>query len=154
MAEKKRVLSEQQEAFLSYFGGEARGNVRLALDMAGYSKNISPSYITNLLHEEMVEVAQKVMSAHAAKAAFSVVGLLEDPATLNAKTIIEAAKQVLDRAGVMKKTDQDINLKVPQGGLVILPAKRDSTFLDSPDAVAKQAKEEVVPDEDDKDSKA
>lgn len=121
---KKRELTEQQEAFLGYFGGEAKGRVRLAMDMAGYSKTTSVSYITNLLHEEMVEVAQKIMAAHAAQASFTVIGLMDDPAQLNSKTLLEAAKQILDRAGVQKKTETDINLKVPTGGLVILPAKQ------------------------------
>lgn len=121
---KKRELTEQQEAFLAYFSGEAKGNVRLAMDLAGYAKTTPTTYITNLLHEEMVEAANKIMASSAVKAALAIVGVVDDPATLNAKALIEAAKQVLDRAGVMKKSDADVNLKIPQGGLIILPAKQ------------------------------
>lgn len=127
----KRVLTEQQIAFLGYLGDEARGNIRMAMDLAGYAKTTTVKYIVDTLHEEILDVSNKLLAGSTAKAVHNLLNLLDQPGTPNAKIILEATKSVLDRAGVAKKAE-DVNLKVPEGGLIILPAKQKEETTDDP----------------------
>jgi len=64
-----------------------------------------------------------VISMNAPKAALGVVGVLDDPTALGAKNAVSAAKEVLDRAGVVKK--EQVEVTAPKGAMFILPPKKD-----------------------------
>lgn len=103
---------------------EHKGNIRKAMRTAGYSDTTPSSVVINALHDELVEAAKKVMATQAVRATYETLDILDNPATMGAATKLKAAQVILDRAGVKSKDDSnDINLKVPTGGLVILPAK-------------------------------
>lgn len=114
-----------EQAFLEYlFHEDVKGNIRQAMRLAGYSENMAPSIILKQLKNEIIDRAQLELAAHSAKALLALIGVLDDPNAMGAKTKIEAAKQVLDRAGLVKPEGSgDVNLKVPDTGLIILPAK-------------------------------
>lgn len=139
---KKRELSDQQKSFLSHLLGDARGNFKKALELAGYSKETKASDIIKSLREEIIEAARDNMALNAPLASFEVVDTMSNPNTPMATLKLKAAIEVLDRAGV-SQPKEDVNLKIPTGGLFILPAKdvKQSRFSSTGDEVdEKEAK--------------
>lgn len=122
MTKKEKVYTDQQKLFLDSLP-VCKGDIRKAMDIAGYSSSTSESYMINTLHEEIVEIANKLLAANSLKAAQSLVDVINtEGKQLGANNIINAAKQILDRAGVIQK-DASVNVKVG-GGVVILPLKK------------------------------
>lgn len=120
MAETKQY-TEMQEAFLEALCGEARGSIREAMNIAGYSPNTRTKEVVEPLKDEIVERASMMLAMNAPKAAFSLTGVLVDPSQVGAKNAVSAAKEVLDRVGLVKK--EKIEVTTQQGGLFILPPK-------------------------------
>ncbi len=118
MSDKK--YTDQQLLFLGYLGAEAKGDIDEAMKMAGYAPSSKGSVVKNL-KMEIIEVASDMLGANSIKAARSVISLLDNPTHPGATTILKAAASVLDRAGVGRQ--DDITMKIPAGGLIILPAK-------------------------------
>tara|TARA_R100000008_G_scaffold45830_1_gene26956 strand:- start:707 stop:1129 length:423 start_codon:yes stop_codon:yes gene_type:complete len=122
MPTQKRNLTESQEKFLDALFGEARGNPKKAGELAGYSEHSYPKVLRNL-KQEIVSRAENYLATHSAKAATKMVDMLEeDGTTPHANIRLEAAKQILDRIGIVKKDQIDINMKAMHG-IFILPAK-------------------------------
>ena len=122
MPTQKRNLTESQERFLNALFGEARGNPKKAGELAGYSEHSYPKVLRNL-KQEIVSRAENYLATHSAKAATKMVDMLEeDGTTPHANIRLEAAKQILDRIGIVKKDQIDINMKAMHG-IFILPAK-------------------------------
>ena len=55
MVEETKKLTDKQEAFLEALCGEAKGNIRGAMNIAGYSENTKVSEIVSSLKDEIVE---------------------------------------------------------------------------------------------------
>jgi hypothetical protein len=123
MAEKKK-LSERQEKFIEALLGEAKGNVRQAMRIAGYSDSTAIREAMAPVAEEVAEAAQMLLALNAPKAALGMVGVLDDPSALGARNTVAAAKELLDRAGVVKKEKMEV--KGPEGAMFILPPKQST----------------------------
>lgn len=121
MTDTKKVLTEKQSAFLHHLSNDAKGDIRLAMDLAGYSKTTNQHEVIGSLKDEIIDITKDFMAANGLKAMSKLVGVLDSPNQLGASNIINAAKEVLDRAGVGKKLEQDVNIKFD--GVIILPAK-------------------------------
>ena len=121
MTEKK--YTEKQAAFLEALMGEARGNIRKAMDLAGYSKGTNQGEVTGPLREEIIERASMMLAMNAPKAAHGLIDVLNDPTALGARNAINAAREVLDRTGLIKK--EKIEVTNNGGGMFILPPKAD-----------------------------
>lgn len=119
----KKVLAPRQEALLNALTGEAMGDIRRAMDIAGYSKNTSIREAIKPIQDEVIAAAQMMMAINAPKAAAGMVGLLEDPNVLGARNLVQASKEILDRAGVVKR--EQLEVKGPEGGIFILPPKQE-----------------------------
>ncbi len=120
---KKRELTELQEKFLDALRDKSnKGDLKTCMTLAGYADTIPVSYIIKSLSEEIVDVTLELIAAESTKAAIAIVGVLDSPSGLDRKNTLEAAKQILDRAGVVRKEKQSLELSVGSG-LVILPAK-------------------------------
>ena len=118
----KKSLTDSQEKFLDALFGEAQGKPKKAGELAGYSEHSYPKVLRNL-KQEIVSRAENYLAVHSAKAATKMVNMLdEDGTTPHANIRLEAAKQILDRIGVVKKDSLDVNMKVAHG-IFILPAK-------------------------------
>lgn len=126
VSNKKKVLTEKQLTFLDALLGEAKGNIRKAMSIAGYSATTSSTAVTIPLKEEIVDATLTFLSANAPKAAFGMVGVLDTPDALGARNSIAAAAQVLDRVGLGKK--EKLEVSASEGGIVFLPPK--STDVD------------------------
>ena len=116
-----KELTDKQAAFLEALLGEARGNIRLAMDMAGYSKSTKTSEVVGPLKEEITERAGLMLVINAPQAAFGIIDVLDDPSALGARNAISAAREVLDRTGLVKK--EQVEVSGNAGGIFILPPK-------------------------------
>ena len=113
--------TDKQEAFLEALMSDARGNIRLAMDIAGYAKTTKVAEVVDPLKEEIIEQASTMLALNAPKAAFGIVGVLDDPSALGARNAIQAAREVLDRSGLVKK--EQVEVTTNSGGMFILPPK-------------------------------
>ena len=119
---QEKSLTDTQEKFLDALFGEAQGNPRRAGELAGYSEHSYPKVLRNL-KDEIVKRAENYLAIHSAKAATKMVNMLEeDGTTPHASIRMEAAKQILDRIGLVKKDQLDVNMNLKHG-MFILPAK-------------------------------
>ena len=119
---QKKSLTNSQENFLEALFGEARGNPKRAGELAGYSEHSYPKVLRSL-KTEIVSRAENYLATHSAKAATKMVEMLEeDGTTPHANIRMEAAKQILDRIGIVKKEQIDVNMKAMHG-IFVLPAK-------------------------------
>ena len=114
-------LTDMQKLLLEYLFGEAAGGAALAKQMAGYSPNYPTSAVMESLKDEIVEHTKLYLTRSGPTAAMKLVGVLNDPTKLGTKEILAAAKEVLDRIGVVKTE------KVEVGGsaIFVLPAKKE-----------------------------
>ncbi len=119
---QNKNLTDTQEKFLDALFGEAQGNPRRAGELAGYSEHSYPKVLRNL-KDEIVKRAENYLAIHSAKAATKMVNMLdEDGTTPHASIRMEAAKQILDRIGLVKKDQLDVNMSVKHV-IFILPGK-------------------------------
>ena len=120
----KKKLNERQEALISALVGEANGDLRLAMNIAGYSKNTSIKEAITPIKEEVIEAAQLMVAINAPRAAPGLTGVITDPSALGARNIVSAAREILDRSGVIKS--EQIEVKGPENAVFILPPKQES----------------------------
>ena len=55
MSNPEKEITDKQAAFLEALLGEARGNIRAAMDIAGYSKMTKTSEVVSSLREEITD---------------------------------------------------------------------------------------------------
>jgi hypothetical protein len=115
-----RTLTDKQQAFLNALFDEANGDVLLAKKIAGYSDSYSTTEIVNGLKEEILDATHMFMARNAPKAAFALVGGLVDPTELGIRDKMAAAKELLDRTGLVKTEKMQVEAK---GGVMLMPAK-------------------------------
>lgn len=121
MSEEKQY-TEKQNAFLEALVGEARGDIRSAMRSAGYSDSTKVHEVINPLRNEIVERASMMLAMNAPRATFSMIDVLHDPAAMGARNAVAAAREILDRSGLVKK--EQVEIKGPEGGIFILPPKQ------------------------------
>ena len=115
-----RKLTERQQKFIDSLFAEANGNIKDAKIIAGYSPTTNNQEIINALKEEILEATQMFMASNAPKAAMAMGNALIDPTELGIRDKMTAAKDLLDRAGLIKT--EKVNVE-SSGGLFVLPAK-------------------------------
>jgi len=120
LPEKKRNLTEKQEAFLNNLV-ETGGDFKKSAELAGYSGN--HYQILKSLKNEVVDIASDVLAREAPTAAFKLIEIMKsDKPVPQANNKLQAAQTILDRAGVVKTDKLDVNHNV-SGGIFILPEK-------------------------------
>ncbi len=132
MVKSTKVYTAQQQLFLDALA-PCGGKIRAAMTVAGFSKDTSERYIINILHEEIVEIANKLLAASAVQAAVALTEVLDEPENLGNSHKINASKEILDRGGVIKKSTDDLSIGKNTGGILILPAKRTKITVESED---------------------
>ena len=115
-----KELTEQHNRFLEVLFGEAQGNINQAMQLAGFSEGYSRRKLTNYIKEEIIEATQMYIAMTAPKAAVAMIQAIDDPTSLGLKEKMSAAKDLLDRAGLVKTDKVQIEAT---GGVMILPAK-------------------------------
>ena len=115
-----RQLSEKQKTLLAVLFEEAGGDIIAAKKLAGYSDSTNTSEIVKGLKEEILDATQMYMARNAPKAAMAMVGGLFDPTELGIKDKLSAAKELLDRTGIVKTDKVQVEAK---GGVMLMPPK-------------------------------
>jgi hypothetical protein len=115
-----RKLTENQQKFLDVLFEEADGDPVVARKLAGYSHGASTSDIVNSLREEILKATQHYMARNAPKAAVALASALTDPTQLGIKDKMAAAREVLDRIGLVKTEKLQVEAT---GSVVLLPPK-------------------------------
>ena len=116
-----RELTERQQKFLSVLFDEAGGDVVAAKKLAGYSDKSNTSEVVKSMKDEIMEATQLFMSRNAPKAAMAMVGGLNDPTELGIRDKMAAAKELLDRTGLVKTEKMQVEAS---GGVVLMPPKQ------------------------------
>jgi len=123
LAEKKRELTDKQKSFLSNLF-DTGGNISLALEKAGYSKN-SRNVVLKTLSDEILEVAKTELAAHSVQAINRVVEGMNDVGEHpRAELRLKAAQTLLDRVGIGKQEKIEMEGKILHG-VVLMPAKKE-----------------------------
>ena len=73
------------------------------MDIAGYSRTTKTAEVVSPLKEEITERAGMMLAMNAPKAAFEIVDVLDDLTAMGVRNAISAAREVLDRTGLVKK---------------------------------------------------
>jgi len=95
---KESNLSAKQRLFLdALISEEAMGDLRTAMRLAGYSDNTKVAHTAKELRGEIREATETLLAMYAPKAAYALTSVLDNPDTFNARHIISAAKEILDR---------------------------------------------------------
>ena len=130
--DKKRKLTEQQETFLNALGGEARGNIVKAMEIAQYSPT-SKSHLVDTLKEEILDVAQKILATSAPKASQKLVEIMDsDDPIPQVSAKLAAAQTLLDRVGIAKREKLDVT-HTAAGGIFLLPEKKEIIDVNAED---------------------
>ena len=120
MPVKNRVLTDKQISFLSVLFDNANGDINEAKRMAGYSTSTSSSDIISSLKDEIMEKTQEFMAGNAPRAAVALVSGIMEPTELGIKEKMVAAKEILDRVGLVKTEKLQVE---SSGGVMLLPPK-------------------------------
>lgn len=117
-------LNTKQTAFIdALLSEEAMGDLRTAMQMAGYSEKTKVAYIAKELRKEIREATETLLAMYAPKAAFALTSLLDNPDTFNARHIISASKEILDRTGLGIKAQMELEVSA-HNPIFILPPKQ------------------------------
>lgn len=116
-----RELTPLQKAFLeALFSPQCEGDYNKARKVAGYSENTSIAEIVKGIKGEIEEATRDYFIANAPRAATKMVGVLINPSALGNQSTLAAAKEVLDRVGIVKPEKVTVD---HTGGVLLLPAK-------------------------------
>ena len=115
-----RQLTDKQQTLLNVLFEEAGGDLVQAKKLAGYADTSSTSEIVKGLKEEILEATQMYMARNAPKAAMAMVGGLHDPTELGIRDKMAAAKELLDRTGLVKTEKMQVEAS---GGVMLMPPK-------------------------------
>ena len=116
-----RALTDKQQKLLAVLFDEAGGDINVAKRIAGYSDATSSTEIINSLKEEILDATSAYMARNAPKAAMAMVGALYDPTELGIRDKMSAAKELLDRTGLVKTEKMQVEAK---GGVMLMPPKQ------------------------------
>jgi len=115
-----RELNEKQQKFLEVLFDEASGDMVTAKKLAGYADTTPTTAIVKGLKEEILEATQMYMARNAPKAALAMTGALYDPTELGIRDKMSAAKELLDRVGLVKTEKMEVKTS---GGVMLMPPK-------------------------------
>ena len=118
-----RKLTERQQKFIDALFADANGSIKDAKIIAGYSPNSNSNEIVEALKDEILEATQTYMASNAPKAAFAMVNGIDDPTQLGIRDKMNAAKELLDRTGLVKTEKMQVE---STGGVMLMPAKQIS----------------------------
>lgn len=116
-------MTERQQKFLDVLFYEAKGNIRKAMDIAGYSENTSQKEVLDSVKDQLLEkVKSELATKGAIHAVYGLFEVFEEPEAVGKKEKISAAKEILDRIGVTKVDKVEVTATNP---LFILPNKNE-----------------------------
>lgn len=121
-----KELTDRQSTFLDCLFDDANGNIRTAMKIAGYSENTKTSTVLQTLQEEVIDRTQMYLAANGPLAAMAMTGVLTDPTALGNRDRISAAREILDRTGIVKT--ERITVKADPSTIMLFPPKAQPTY--------------------------
>tara|TARA_R110000796_G_scaffold216322_1_gene332384 strand:- start:304 stop:717 length:414 start_codon:yes stop_codon:yes gene_type:complete len=115
-----RKLTERQQKFLDALFAEANGSIKDAKVIAGYSPSSNNNEIIKSMKDEILDATQLYMASNAPKAAVAMVTGIDDPTQLGIRDKMSAAKELLDRTGLIKTEKIQVEAS---GGVMLMPTK-------------------------------
>ena len=115
-----RQLTDKQQKLLNVLFEEAGGDMVQAKKLAGYADTSSTAEIVKGIKEEILDATQMYMARNAPRAAIAMVGGLLDPTELGIRDKMSAAKELLDRTGLVKTEKMQVEAS---GGVMLMPPK-------------------------------
>ena len=131
---KTKVKTPKQEAFLVALAGPAKGDLRVAIDMADYAAGTAISDVVKPLKDDIILIAKEMLALHSVRAAMAIVDVVEDPAQIAGKEKLAAARELLDRAGIVKMEHVVVEGRV--NNLFILPSNEEEPNVIEGESVA------------------
>jgi hypothetical protein len=120
------TLTAKQTLFLDALVSEdAMGDLRAAMRLAGYSDNTKVAYVARELRKEIREATETLLAMYAPRAAYALTSILDNPDTFNARHIISASKELLDRTGLGVKSQMEVAVST-HNPIFILPPKQSN----------------------------
>tara|TARA_R100001530_G_scaffold27193_1_gene21798 strand:+ start:124 stop:489 length:366 start_codon:yes stop_codon:yes gene_type:complete len=116
-----RKLTERQQKFIDALFAEAKGSTKDAKIIAGYSANSNTQEIIKTMKDEILEATHLFMASNAPRAAMAMVDGVVDPTELGIRDKMAAAKDLLDRTGLIKTEKVQVEAS---GGVMLLPPKK------------------------------
>lgn len=114
-------LTSQQQLFLDALAGEAKGDPKVAKELAGYASTTALSDIVRPLKDNIIALTKDILMNAGPKAAHGMVDVIDNPAAMGAANKIKAASEVLNRIGVNPPAEEAAKLeKLP---IFIMPPK-------------------------------
>jgi hypothetical protein len=128
--EKQKELTEKQRDFLSHLFGEAQGDPRKAVKLAGYAENTNVAVVMEPIQEEINKLSLSYLAKHGPKVVMTLLRFLDDnDAPKGGSNTLKAIQMIREMINLgVPSNKEDVNLKVPSGGLFILPAKEVPNF--------------------------
>ena len=126
----KAQVAKKEKQVLEADTNEAQGDPKKAGDIVGYAPGYYLKAVKSL-KEQILERSEYSLAMHSAKAVKGLVDALdEDGKTPGVNIRMEAAKQILDRVGIVKRDKLDVTAQVAHG-IFILPPKDGITKTES-----------------------
>jgi len=130
---RERKLTEKQTTFLVSLVKNGF-NIPVALKEAGYSPSMQV-LVVRKLSQEIVKLAESYLLSKAPEAITTLSTLmLSEKSIPQASVKLQAAKEILDRVGIIKKEEVNVNHS-HSGGIFILPEKKAIDISGAVDAV-------------------
>ena len=120
-----RNYTSKQQAFLDALYINSTGDINQAMVSAGYKEGAGSTALVKSLKNEILEIANLILTRNAPKAANKLVNIMESDAPVpQANQKLQAAQSLLDRVGLVKENKLQIDHNVT-GGIFVMPAKEE-----------------------------
>lgn len=126
-----KELTDKEKIFLEVLLEQTALGVSLdaamwvARDKAGYAESTHPKQVYIQLEEEIISRITTELAMKMPEVIQKVDSVLKDPTQLGAKTVLDAATWMADRAGLVKKDQSTVTVKTEQGIIVMPPKKKE-----------------------------
>ncbi len=118
-------LTVKQQAFVDAWSdptSDTFGDAYKSKLAAGYSETTHTSSILSVIPTEVLKAVDMYLLSESMKAAKAVMDVRDDPAQLGAGTKLKAADSILDRSGLVKKSQVEVIQESPSA-IFVFPAK-------------------------------
>ena len=120
-----RNYTSKQQAFLDALYANSTGDINQAMVSAGYKEGAGSTALVKSLKNEILEIANLILTRNAPKAANKLVNIMDSDAPIpQANQKLNAAQSLLDRVGLVKENRLQIDHNVT-GGIFVMPAKEE-----------------------------
>ena len=120
-----RNYTSKQQAFLDALYANSTGDINQAMVSAGYQEGAGSTALIKSLKNEILEIANLILTRNAPKAANKLVNIMDSDAPIpQANQKLNAAQSLLDRVGLVKENKLQIDHNIT-GGIFVMPAKEE-----------------------------